>query len=63
MSRAFKPRPEGAKAPSPGQASVASDTLGLRDTTTMRPEGAKAVTDAFKCGDIMFQNKNVHANE
>ena len=45
---AFNARPNGAKAPSPGQASAASDTPGFARTRPIRPNGAKAATGAFK---------------
>ena len=46
---AVRLRPEGATAPSPGQATVGSDTLGRPDTRTMRPEEAKAATEVLSC--------------
>ena len=41
---AFNARPNGAKAPSPGQASTASDTPGFARARPIRPNGAKAAT-------------------
>ena len=45
---AFNVRPNGAKAPSPGQASAVSGTPGFARTRPIRPNGAKAATGAFK---------------
>ena len=45
---AFNARPNGAKAPSPGQASAVSGTPGFARTRPIRPNGAKAATGAFK---------------